>query len=227
MDFLQKQRTTALLFALLALGSLLVLSPRPKDTTVLFGACCDESICSKYAIQKCAHTTGGKQDKEEREINTFLKQQPSPRPSSAEKSSVGSRGRAAHFKRRGPEQHWFGASHGAEINHPGALKMAERLGLTSDHRRADAKVMSRSLRSLMKKAGREPPSLMSSDSDLPPPTVGLIGSDAAAPTIGVRSPKTMNMAQHWFGGTASTNFPAAMKEAEALGMPLVKEQSSN
>jgi len=106
MDFLQKQRTTALLLALLALGSLLVLSPRPEDT-VLFGACCDESICSKYAIQKCAHTTGGKQDKEEREINTFLKQQPSPRPSSAEKSSVGSRGRAAHFKRRGPEQHWY------------------------------------------------------------------------------------------------------------------------
>jgi len=82
--------------------------------------------------------------------------------------------------------------------------MAERLGLTSDHRRADAKVMSRSLRSLMKKgtwlgfvplifcivfictgrcswlsfvfdnntAGRDPPSPMSSDFDLPPPTVG-------------------------------------------------------
>ena len=106
--FFAMQRTTALLLALLVLGSLLVLSPRPEDTTVLFGACCDESICSKYAIQKCAHTTGGKQDKEEREINSFLKEKTRHQSSSAEKSSGGSRGRAAHYKsRRGPEQHWY------------------------------------------------------------------------------------------------------------------------
>ena len=51
--------------------------PSPSDVVVLFGGeCCDESICSKYALEACTHKPASqRQDKEASEINNFLQQQ--------------------------------------------------------------------------------------------------------------------------------------------------------
>lgn len=128
--------------AVLALGSSLLLvllvttldlrTDTPAAVDVLFAGCCDESICSKYALENCKKTTGG--GRQDGSLHSSM--------SSLEKLR-GDDGGGGHDVHRQQQQ--------PEIDYPGALKAAKALGLTRDNRRADAKVMSQSLRSLMAK----------------------------------------------------------------------------
>jgi hypothetical protein len=127
--------------AVQALGSLLLLvllvttvdlrTDTPAAVDVLFAGCCDESICSKYALENCKKTTGG--GRKDGSLHSSISSLENWRG-----DDVGG-GHDAHRQQQ------------PEIDYPGALKAAKALGLTRDNRRADAKVMSQSLRSLMAK----------------------------------------------------------------------------
>lgn len=128
--------------AILMLGSSLVLvlllslvkTHNTVEIDMLFAGCCDVSICSKYALENCKRTTGGGgDDGAVRSGPGWTSDDPGTRDTHLTSTSRTTSGQQL------------------EINYPGALKAAKALGLTRDNRRADAKIMSQSLRSLMAK----------------------------------------------------------------------------
>jgi hypothetical protein len=166
----------ALLAALLGACAVLVVAtmmPRRGERAVgvvLFAGCCDASICSKYALEACPHVRGGDSGGGSGEPSLGLG---GGGGAAAQEASDGARPVtwASSRSRRPAEINYpvlaliiarrtSRVAAGADVacslltspvRPQGALKAAKALGLTQDNRRADAKVMSQSLRSLMAK----------------------------------------------------------------------------